>query len=57
MIVFNKGFQKQQGRSNQSILKELSPKYSLKGLTLKLKLQHFGHMMQRADLLKKTLML
>ena len=42
MIVFNKGFQKQQGRSNQSILKELSPKYSLKGLTLKLKLQYFG---------------
>ena len=42
MIVFNKGFQKQQGRSNQSILKELSPEYSLKGLTLKLKLQYFG---------------
>ena len=44
-------------RSNQSILKELSPEYLLEGLTLKLKLQHFGHMMQRADSLEKTLML
>ena len=45
------------GRSNQSILKEISPKYSLEGLMLKLKLQYFGHLMQRADSLEKTLML
>ena len=44
-------------RSNQSILKEISPEYSLEGLTLKLKLQSFGHLMQRADSLEKTLML
>ena len=44
-------------RSNQSILKELSPGCSLKGLMLKLKLQYFGHLMQRVDLLEKTLML
>ena len=44
-------------RSNQSILKEISPEYSLKGLMLKLKLQYFGHLMQRASSLKKTLML
>ena len=44
-------------RSNQSILKEISPKYSLEGLMLKLKLQYFGHQMQRADSLEKTLML
>ena len=44
-------------RSNQSILKEISPEYSLEGLALKLKLQYFGHLMQRADPLKKTLML
>ena len=44
-------------RSNQSILKEMSPEYSLEGLMLKLKLQYFGHMMQRADSLEKTLML
>ena len=44
-------------RSNQSILKEISPEYSLKGLMLKLKLQYFGRLMQRADLLEKTLML
>ena len=44
-------------RSNQSILKEISPKYSLEGLILKLKLQYFGHLMQRADSLEKTLML
>ena len=45
-------------RSNQSILKEISPEYSLEGLMLKLKLQHFGHLMRRADSLeqKKTLM-
>ena len=44
-------------RSNQSILKEISPKNSLEGLILKLKLQYFGHLMQRTDLLEKTLML
>ena len=44
-------------RSNQSILKEISPKYSLEALMLKLKFQHFGHLMQRADSLEKTLML
>ena len=44
-------------RSNQSILKEISPEYSLKGLMLKLQLQYFGHLMQRIDLLEKTLML
>ena len=44
-------------RSNQSILKEISPGYSLEGLMLKLKLQYFGHLMQRADSLEKTLML
>ncbi|XDB54241.1 hypothetical protein ABFV05_007857 [Capra hircus] len=45
------------GRSNQSILKEISPEYSLGGLMLKLKLQYFGHLMQRTDSLEKTLML
>ena len=45
------------GRSNQSILKEISPEYSLERLTLKLKLQYFGHLMQRTDSLEKTLML
>ena len=44
-------------RSNQSILKEIGPEYSLEGLMLKLKLQYFGHRMQRADLFEKTLML
>ena len=44
-------------RSNQSILKEISPEYSLEVLMLKLKLQYFGHLMQRTDSLKKTLML
>ena len=44
-------------RSNRSILKEMSPEYSLKGLMLKLKLQYFGHLMQRADSFEKTLML
>ena len=42
-------------RSNQSILKEISPEYSLEGLMLKLKLQYFGHLMQRIDSLEKTL--
>ena len=44
-------------RSNQSILNEISPEYSLEGLMLKLKLQYFGHLMQRTDSLEKTLML
>ena len=44
-------------RSNQSILKEISPEYSLEGLMLKLKLQYFGHMMGRTDSLEKSLML
>ena len=44
-------------RSNQSILKEISPECSLEGLTLKLKLQYFGHLMRRVDSLEKTLML
>ena len=44
-------------RSNQSIVKEISPEYSLEGLMLKLKLQCFGHLMQRTDSLEKTLML
>ena len=43
-------------RSNQSILKEISPEYSLEGLMLRLKLQYFGHLMQRVDSLEKTLM-
>ena len=43
--------------SNQSILKEINPKYSLEGLMLKLKLQYFGHLMQRSDSFEKTLML
>ena len=44
-------------RSNQSILKEISPEYSLEGLKLKLKLQYFGHLIRRTDTLEKTLML
>ena len=44
-------------RSNQSFQKEINPEYSLEGLMLKLKLQYFGHLMRRADLLEKTLML
>ena len=44
-------------RSNQSILKEINPEYSLERLTLKLKLQYFGHLMQRTDSLEKTLMM
>ena len=44
-------------RSNQSILKEISPDYSLEGLMLKLKLQYFGHLMRRVDSFEKTLML
>ena len=44
-------------RSNQSVLKEINPEYSLEGLMLQLKLQYFGHLMQRADSLEKTLKL
>ena len=44
-------------RSNETILKEINPEYSLEGLMLKLKLQYFGHLMRRADSLEKTLML
>ena len=44
-------------RSNQSILKEISPRYSLEGMMLRLKLQYFGHLMRRVDSLEKTLML
>ena len=44
-------------RSNQSILKEINPEYSLEGIMLKLKLQYFGHLMRRADTFEKTLML
>ena len=44
-------------RSNQSVIKEISPEYSLEGLMLKLKLQYFGHQMRRTDLFEKTLML
>ena len=44
-------------RSHQSILKEINPEYALEGLMLKLKLQYFGHLMRRVDLLEKTLML
>ena len=44
-------------RSNQSVLKEISPEYSLEGLMLRLKLQYFGHLMQRVDSLEKTLVL
>ena len=44
-------------RSNQSILKKISPEYSLEGLMLKMKLQYFGHLMQRTDSLEKTLIL
>ena len=44
-------------RSNQSVIKEINPEYSLEGLMLKLKLQYFGHQMQRTDSLEKTLML
>ena len=44
-------------RSNQSLLKEISPEYSLEGLMLKLKLQYFGHLMGRTDSVEKTLML
>ena len=62
MLTFGKGKQYSlphwmARKSNQSIVKEISPEYSLEGLMLKLKLQFFGHLIQRADSLQKTLML
>ena len=60
-MVLEKILERVQGwiarRSNQSILQEINPEYSLEGLMLKLKLQYFGHLMQRANSLEKTLML
>ena len=56
-MVLEKTLEARARRSNQSTLKEISPEYSLEGLTLKLKLQYFGHLMQRVDSLEKTLML
>ena len=56
-MLLNCGVGEDSWESNQSVLKEISPKNSLEGLMLKLKLQYFSHLMQRADLLKKTLML
>ena len=65
MMLLNCGFEEDSCESltlqvqgpNQSILKEISPKYSLEGLMLKVKLQYFGHLMRRTDSLEKTLML
>ena len=54
-VVLDKSLERR--RSNQSILKEINPEYSLEGLMMKLKLQYFGHLMWRADSLEKTLML
>ena len=56
-MLLNCGVGEDSWRSNQSILKEISPGCSLEGMTLKLKLQYFGHLMQRVDSLEKTLML
>ena len=56
-MVLEKPLESSARRSNLSILKEISPKYSLEGLMLKLKLQHFGHLMRKADSLEKILML
>ena len=57
MLCDDRGGGLESGESNQTILKEISPEYSLEGLMLKLKLQYFGHLMQRTDSLEKTLML
>ena len=59
MILLSKGLSRvfSSWRSNKSILKEINPKYSLEELMLKLKLQYFGHLMQKADSFEKTLML
>ena len=56
-MVLEKPLESSARRSNLSILKEISPKYSLEGLMLKLKLQYIGHMIRRADSFEKTLML
>ena len=56
LFIYNK-YIRIERRSNKSILKEIKPEYSLEGLILKLKLQYFGHLMQRADSLENTLML
>ena len=56
-MLLNCGVGEDSWRSNQSILKEISPEYSLEGLMLKLKLQYFGHLMRRTDSFEKTLML
>ena len=56
-MVLEKTLESPLDRFNQSILKEISPEYSLEGLMLKLKLQYFGHLMRRTDSLEKTLML
>ena len=56
-MVLEKTLESPRRRSNQSILREISPEYSLEGLMLKLKLQYFGHLMQRTDSLEKTLIL
>ena len=56
-MLLNCGVEEDSWRSNQSILKEISPEYSMQGLMLKLKLQYFGHLVQRTDSLEKTLML
>ena len=56
-VVLEKTLERTARWSNQSILKEISPEYSLEGLMLKLKLQYFGHLMQRSNTLEKTLML
>ena len=56
-MLLNCGVAESPRRSNQSILKEISPEYSLEGLMLKLKLQYVGHLMRRTDLLEKTLIL
>ena len=56
-MLLNCGVAESTRRSNQSILKEISPEYSLEGLMLKLKLQYVGHLMRRTDLLEKTLIL
>ena len=57
LMLLNCGIPWTARRCNQSILKEISPEYSLEGLMLKLKLQYFGHLMQRTDSLEKTPML
>ena len=56
-MVLEKTLESPLDNKDQSILKEISPEYSLEGLMLKLKLQYFGHLMQRTDLFEKTLML